>query len=380
MKHMFSFRKSDRTDKYPEVAITITTETFIRLALLTIGTITLLVAIQQAAHALLLVFIAFFLALALNSPVHALSRRLPGKRKGSRTWAIALSFVIAVLVFSGFIASIAPPLVRQTSSFVSEVPSLISDFRSQDSSTGQFIRDNNLEDQVNSISKQLSERLENIGGSAFSTFQRISGSIFSLLTILVLTFMMLIEGPAWLKFGREVIPDRHHAVTDRLAHDMYRVIKGYVNGQVLLAAVASVMIMPVILILGIGYPIALMVIIFICGLIPMVGHTIGAIIVTIVALFDSASAAIIILAYYILYQQIENIFIQPRIQANSTDMSPLLVFMSVVIGVSFGGLIGGLVAIPVAGCLRILILESLRQKNIISSPQHKDLTTTAETK
>ncbi|MDB5170984.1 MAG: hypothetical protein JWO35_678 [Candidatus Saccharibacteria bacterium] len=369
---MFSLRKSD---KNPEIAVTVTTETFARLALLTVGTIILLVAAQKASHALLLIFIAFFLALALNSPVHALSKRLPGKRKGSRTLATVLSFLIVVLLLGGFIASIAPPLVRQTDSFISAAPRLIRDFRSQDSTTGRFIREHKLEKQVNSVSNQLSDRLKGIGGTAFSTVQRIGSSVFSLLTILVLTFMMLIEGPAWIRFAREVLPDKHHAIADRLAYDMYRVIKGYVNGQVLLAAMAAVFILPVILILGIDYPIALLVIIFICGLIPMVGHTIGAVIVTTVALFNSVTAAIIILAYYILYQQIENVLIQPRIQSNSTDMSPLLVFMSVVIGVSFGGLVGGLVAIPVAGCLRIVILEYLRQKKIITAPEQKDLTT-----
>ena len=119
------------------------------------------------------------------------------------------------------------------------------------------------------------------------------------------------------------------------------------------------------LVLHISYPVALMVIVFICGLIPMVGHTIGAVIVTTVALFHSTSAAVIILGYYILYQQTENYLIQPRIQANSTNMSPLLVFLSVVIGVSFGGIFGGLFAIPIAGCLRIALLEYLRSKQII---------------
>jgi predicted PurR-regulated permease PerM len=121
----------------------------------------------------------------------------------------------------------------------------------------------------------------------------------------------------------------------------------------------------VLLILGISYPAALTVVVFICGLIPLVGHTIGAIIVSTVALFNSPWSALIVLIYYILYQQIENYIIQPRIQANSTNMSPLLVFASVIVGVSFGGLLGGLVAIPVAGCIRIALLDYLRAKNII---------------
>jgi predicted PurR-regulated permease PerM len=363
------------TKRQQEIAVTISTDTFIRLALLTVATVTLLLAIQKASHALLLIFIAFFLALALNAPVHWLSRNLPGKRKGNRVLATSLSFVIVTLLFGAFIASIAPPLIKQTNNFIDAAPRLVRDFRSQDSVTGKFIRRYNLEKQVNDVSRQLSDRIKNSGGTVFSTLQQVGNSAFSMLTILVLTFMMLIEGPRWLKFGQEVTPDKHEARAKRLALQMYKVIKGFVNGQVILAALAAVLIMPVILLLGIDYPVALMVIVFVCGLIPMVGHTIGAIIVSLVALFESFPAAIIILSYYILYQQFENIFIQPRIQANATNMSPLLVFMSVVIGVSFGGLFGGLLAIPVAGCLRILILEYLHHQKIIAPATYKEATT-----
>jgi predicted PurR-regulated permease PerM len=178
--------------------------------------------------------------------------------------------------------------------------------------------------------------------------------------------MMLIEGPRWLRIFKELVPDEHQPRVQRLASDMYRVVKGYVNGQVILAAIAAVMIFPAMLVLHVDYAVALMVVVFVCGLIPMVGHTIGAIIVTLVALAHSPVSAIVILCYYILYQQIENYVVQPKVQANSTNMSPLLVFMSVVVGVSFGGLFGGLVAIPLAGCLRIIILDYLTSKKILA--------------
>jgi predicted PurR-regulated permease PerM len=369
---MVHFRKND---DIPEVALTVSFQTFVRLTALIILTILLLTSLHKASHALLLIFTAFFLALALNAPVHWLSLHLPGKKRNNRTLATSLSFLVTILLLGGFIASIAPPLTRQTESFISAAPRLVRDFRSQDSSTGRIVRKYHLEKQVNTLSTQLSDRLKHLGGTAFSTFQKVGTSVFSLLTILVLTFMMLVEGPRWVAFAREVVPDRHQALADRLAQDMYRVIKGYVNGQVTLAALASVLIVPAVLLLHIGYPAALMVIIFICGLIPMVGHTIGAIIVTTVALFHSTSSAVIILAYYILYQQIENYLIQPRIQANTTNMSPLLVFSSVIVGVSFGGLFGGLVAIPVAGCLRIALLEYLRSQKIIDTPTFQEATT-----
>jgi predicted PurR-regulated permease PerM len=367
------FRRNKENEQ--EVFLTVTNQTFFRLAALTVFTLILIHAAEKAAHALLLIFTAFFLSLALNAPVHWISRHLPGKPRDNRSKATIISFLIVIILLGGFIASIAPPLVRQTESFVGAAPRIIKDFRSQDSGTGKLIRRYHLEKQVSDVSSQLSSRLKNIGGSAFSTVQTVGSSIFALLTILVLTFMMLVEGPRWLGFFREILPDRHHERADRLALDMYKVVKGYVNGQVTLAAIAACLLLPALLFLHVGYPIALMVVVFICGLIPMIGHTIGAIIVTTVALFHSTSSAIFILAYYILYQQVENYLIQPRIQANSTNMSPLLVFSSVVIGVSFSGLFGGLVAIPIAGCIRIVLLDYLRMKNIISQPELKKATT-----
>ncbi|HEX8762687.1 MAG TPA: AI-2E family transporter [Candidatus Saccharimonadales bacterium] len=358
----FSFRKPK---KMSHVEITISNRTVIRVLLMVVATMLFIAAVEKAAHALVLIFTAFFLTLALNAPVHWLTQHLPGKRRGSRSLATALSFLIIILFLGGFLLSIVPPLVRQTSGFISAAPRLVQQARDENSDIGRFIARYNLESQVQDFSDELGERLKGASGAAVSTVGKIGNSVFSVLTILVLTFMMLVEGPRWLRLFRDIIPDEHHEHAERLSLEMYKVVKGYVNGQVLLAAMAAVFILPALVILDVSYPIALMVIVFICGLIPMVGHTIGAIIVSVVALFTSPVAALIMLGYYILYQQIENYLIQPRIQANSTNMSPLLVFVSVIIGVNFGGIFGGLVAIPVAGCIRILVLDYLRRKKIL---------------
>jgi predicted PurR-regulated permease PerM len=182
--------------------------------------------------------------------------------------------------------------------------------------------------------------------------------------------MMLTEGPRWRRLFEEVIPSSRRSQVSMLAHDMNRVVQGYVNGQVLLAAIASALIVPVLFIFGVSYPLALMVIVFVCGLIPMVGHTIGAVIVTTVALFHSLPVALIVLGYYILYQQIENYAVQPRVQANSTNMSPLLVFVAVLLGASFSGLLGALVAIPIMGCIRILALDYLERRDILTKKEY----------
>jgi predicted PurR-regulated permease PerM len=360
---MFSFRGKNKGN---EVSFTVSNQTVVRVLLIIVAFMIVLSAVQKASHALLLIFTAFFLSLALNAPVQWLAKHLPGKRRGNRTIATVVSFLIVVLLLGGFLASIVPPLVRQTNNFIKAAPRIVEDAKNDNSDIGKFVDRYNLESQVQNFSNELEDRLKSASGAAVSTVGKIGSSIFAVLTILVLTFMMLVEGPRWLRLFREMLPDEHEARADKLAGDMYKVVKGYVNGQVILAALAAAFILPVMLILGVQYPAALVVIVFICGLIPMVGHTIGAVIVSLVALFTSPLAALILLGYYFLYQQIENYLVQPRIQANSTNMSPLLVFASVIVGVSFGGIFGGLVAIPVAGCMRIAVLDYLTSKKIIA--------------
>lgn len=350
--------------------LTVSNATIIRILMLVIVSFIGFVALRKATHALTLIFTALFLAIALNRPVQWLAGHLPGKRRGNRTAAVALSFLIVVALLAAFIASMVPPIVRQTNTFIKAAPGIVEQVQSENSSLGQFVRRYHLQDQTDAIANQLGDRLKNVSGTAVSGVTRISSSVFSTLTVLVLTFMMLVEGPAWITLGRRLTPDDKERHLERLTGAMYRVVTGFVNGQVILAALAAGMILVPLLIFNVSYPIALMFVVFICGLIPLVGHTIGAIIVSAVALFTSPLSALGVFIYYVTYQQIENYAIQPKIQANSTDMSPLLVFSSVIIGVSFNGILGGLVAIPIAGCLRILVLDYLMQRNLLK-PEEK---------
>jgi predicted PurR-regulated permease PerM len=355
-----------KKDSLPELEVTVSNQTVLRVLALVFGAIIFITAVGQASYPLLLIASAFFLSLALNAPVHWIARHLPGKLRGQRTTATAIAFILVIGILGGFLASVVPPLIHQTENFVSAAPGLINDLRDSNSPVGGLVQRYNLQDEINNFSSEIGAKLKASSGTIISGISTVGSSILAVITILALTVMMLVEGPRILAFGRELIPEgkRNHA--DHLAREMYRVIKGYINGQVTLAALAAVIITPFFFILNVSYPIALMAIVFICGLIPMVGATIGAVIVSLVALATSPVAALVIFLIYLLYQQIENYVIQPKIQANSTDMSPLLIFSSVLIGVSFGGLFGGLFAIPIAGCIRIVILDYLRNHHYIA--------------
>lgn len=357
-----------RSDESNKTEITISARTLVKVIITIVVAVVALSALRQMTAALIILFTAFFLALALNAPVAFFARHLPGKIRGSRAWGTTVAFLFVIGLLGVFLASIVPPLIQQAQSLADAAPGLIDDIRNQDGAVGDTIRRYNLEQQVTEFSNEVADRVKGGAGQAFTTVQSFGSSVFTVLTVLVLTFMMLVEGPARLRFIKELIPAKHQPLAKNISRDMYRVVKGYVNGQVTLAALAAVLITPVFFIMGVNYPIGLTFIVFVAGLIPMVGHTIGAAVVSVVALFTSPTAALVVLVYYLLYQQLENIFIQPKIQANSTDMSPLLVFGSVIVGVSFSGLLGGLVAIPVAGCIRVAFLEYLRYRNPSNAP------------
>lgn len=372
----FTGRK--KNTEMPKIEITISNRSVVRVLIMVVLTIIGLAALNKVAGALILIFVAFFLAIALNAPVHWIAEHLPGKRRGSRSLATSISFLLVILVLVGFLAAIVPPTVSQASSFVKEVPNLVEDARHQDSALGTFIRDNNLEDMFENLSDELSSAAKNSGSRAFSTLSALGTSIFAVLTVLVMTFMMLAEGPRWVKLGKSFLPKGKQDYATQITRDMYQVVRGYVNGQVTIAFIAALFILPMLLILNIPYALALAAIVFICGLIPMIGAYIGAAIISLVALLESPVSAILILAYYILYQQIENYVLQPRIQANATNMSPLLVFVSVIIGINLNGIIGGIVAIPVVGCIRILVIEYLQHKGKLERSEAKRLTADAK--
>ena len=364
---MLNSRNSDK-EASKEVHLTVSTRTLLRVIVVVIVTLALISALLKVTHAILLIFIAFFLAIALNAPVAKIAKLIPGKRRGSRSIATTASFLIVVILLGLFASYIIPPLVHQTEKFIAAAPQLVQSVNDQNSGLGHFIRSHHLQSEVNALSTQVTRKAQSASGNAFSSITGIAGSIFATLTVLAMTFMMLVEGPRWMKSAKEnFVPDKNSQLVGRVVSDMYSVVKGYVNGQVLLALIAALALAPPLFLLHVGYPVALMVIVFLAGLIPMIGHTIGAIIISLVALFHSVTAALILLVYYIIYMQVESYLLQPRIQANTTNMSPLLVFASIIIGINFAGLFGGLVAIPLAACIRVLVLEYMSQRRLATS-------------
>lgn len=355
--------------------LTISTPTIIRVLVSVLVFLLVIAFLRKITYALLLLVLSSFLALALNAPVQWLAKNLPHrKNQEQRTLATIISFLVVVIILGGFISLVTPPIINQTENFAANVPSYVQDVQNKNSRFNQFVEEHHLQGEVQSFSNKLKTRLNNFDSSAFSTARTIVKDVIAFLTILVLTFLMLVEGPRWLRYFFHLMPGQHEKRAEKIANGMYRVVRGYVNGQVILAAIAAALIAPALFILHISDPFALMFVIFLAGLIPFVGHTIGAAIVAIVALFHSWLSAVIILVYYILYINIENYLIQPRLQSLTTNLSPLTVFGAVVVGVTFDGFVGGLLAIPVAGCLKVLVVDYLDRRKMLAKLVEADET------
>lgn len=352
-----------------EVHITVSNRTLLRIILFFLGTFLAIRFIGNILHPLTLVFVSFFLAMALNPAVSWITRKLHMKSRAGAT-AIAYSFVLTFLI--GFMVLIIPPLVNQTSEFVRELPETISGLETQDSPVGQLVRRYDLGDKLDELSADWSNRLGDVQGPVWTTANRIIASVVSVITVLVLTFMMLVEGPRSLAWFYSTMPEQRSRRARALAARMYKVVTGYVNGQVLVALISGCFAMVALLIasstLNVSInAVALAAIVTVLALVPTIGNILSAFLITLLCLFSSTTLAVIMLVYFVVYQQIENATIQPYIQSRSNELTALTVFIAALFGIGFGGILGGLVAIPIAGCIKIVLEDWLDDRKLNSS-------------
>ncbi len=350
-----------------KVRIEIDTKTFVRFWLVVIGFALAILAIYSARTALIIIGAALFLALALNEPVTRLARHLPGR---SRLAGTAIAFIAVVVVLGGFLFLVVPPIAQQTMRFVDTVPGLLDSARTQSQGLNSFINHYHLQPQVDqaiaSLKNNATGWVTDFGKNVASGVGSLLGAITSLLLVLVLSFLMLVEGPMWVKRIWGLYRDEDRMLHHRdIAHRMYSVITGYVTGQLTVSAIGAaasgltVFILSMIFNVPANLALPTVAVTFTLSLIPMFGATIAGVIMTLLIAFNDVTAAIIFIVFFFLYQQIENNFVAPTIQSKRVELSALTVLASVTIGLYVFGLAGGIISIPIAGCVRVLLEDYL---------------------
>jgi predicted PurR-regulated permease PerM len=309
----------------------------------------LLVVVYGVRIQLVWIGTAFFLSVALNPLVEQLK-----KVTRNRALAVTSVFLLAGSVFTFLVVALLPPMVHQTEQLVRNIPGYTDELVNGQSVVSEQIRNYHLVDRVKNSQNELLAYASSAGGSFFSIVQRLFASFAAGVTILVLTIFMLLEGPRWVGAFWGLVPEKRRAHGRDLANQMYKAVAGYVAGYLMMSLLAASITLILLTILGVPYAVPLAILVGIFDWLPLVGASIGAGIVVIAALFSSTSAGLVMLIFFLIYQQIENHILQPLVQGRTVQMSPLLVLISVLIGIGLGGLLGAIVAIPVGASVQIL--------------------------
>jgi predicted PurR-regulated permease PerM len=326
---------------------------------LVVATWALLSLIAITGQVIAWILVSIFLALALNPAVEWFMRH-GLKRRGA---AAAVTYLLAIGAIIGLGFLFIPTLVNQVNDFVQALPGYVDDLTKGRGRLGFLQTKYHIVDKVrDAVSSGGASKVLGLTGTAISITKSIIALVIAIITIAFLTFFMLLEGPAWMERFYGLLPEHSQERWRRIGYDIYRTVGGYVTGNLLISVIAGTLTTIVLLILGVPFAVALGVIVAVLDLIPLAGATIAAIIIGTVAFLHSITAGIVVVVFFIVYQQFENHFLQPVIYGRTVQLSPLAVLISVLIGAKVAGILGALGAIPVAGAIQVLLLEWQRAR------------------
>jgi predicted PurR-regulated permease PerM len=337
-----------------------TTRVVLRAVLVIVCVAILLYLIVLLRRPLTWIFIAGFLAIALAGPVNFLHRRM---RRGI---AVAIVYVALIVTPFVFLGVLLPPIITQANNLVNNLPTYatdLSNFVARNHTLHRLQQDYDLTGKLQKEAAKLPSRIGDAAGVLSNIGLGIVNSVFTTVTIIVLSIFLMGAGPRWLERWAQRYEPEQADWWRRLFQRIGNAVGNYVAGALAQATVAGVTSWLVLLILGVPYALPLAVIVFVLDLVPLVGATLGAVIVGIVTLFSHFPIDTIVWTIWaIVYQQIENTVIQPRIQARAVQLEPLIVLIAVLFGSTLFGVLGALLAIPVAAAIQITIREYMQQR------------------
>ena len=323
--------------------------------------------VQVARGVLVWILIAVFLALALNPAVTWLQEH--GLRR--RSLAVLITFLGTILAIVAVGATFVPTLIDQVNEFIDALPGYVEDLTAGEGRLGFLEREYQITQRVReAVSEGGASRVLGLSGTALAITKGVVTAVIATVTIAFLTLFMLLEGPAWVERFYSLLPAEKQPRWRAIGNDIYRTIGGYVTGNLTISLIAGVVSTSVLLIVGVPFAVALGLLVAILDLIPLAGATIAAVLVTTVAFLDATTSGVIVLVFFVLYQQLENHVLQPIVYGRTVQLSPLAVLIAVLIGAELAGVIGALAAIPVAGTIQVILVDWLRHRRgeVVASP------------
>jgi len=313
-----------------------------------------LYAVYTVRAILVRVLIALFIAVSLDPAVRLLARR--GVRRGV---AVTLIFLLAFALAAGFLISVIPPLVDQFRNLVDDLPGYLARLQERSARFRELNDRFNVSDQLQGLVGTLPSRL---GTGVLGITSRVFGAVFNSLTVLVFTIYFMADMPRIRAGVVRLFPVDRRARARQVVDLVVDKVGGYMIGNIIISIIAGVASLIAFSLLGVPFPVPLAFVVAICDLIPMIGATLGAVIGVAVALFTTNlwPTTVLVAAFFVAYQQLENYLIAPRVLKTTVELGAAAVLIAGLIGATVLGLVGALMAIPVAAAFNVLLNERLR--------------------
>jgi predicted PurR-regulated permease PerM len=327
-------------------------------ATLVVGTTVLLVVAVIATKTVLSwVAIAGFIAIVLSPAV----TRVEGWFRGRRALASALVMITALAIVGGFITLFIFPLRQQLAAILSDLPGTVNSAVHGRGPFGNIVRKLNLQNLARDHEKDLKKWATDFDNSSFQYARVAVEGAVEFITIMVLAFFFLSQTKVIGENITKIIPVHRRHGLRQVAKDAGSAISGYMLGNLLISAIAGAAAFVVLTLAGVPNAAALAAWVAFTDMIPLVGATIGALAAVLAAFLHSTPAGVIAIIFFVVYQQFENTVLQPTVMARTVKINPLTVLLSVLIGVALFGYWGAVLAIPIAGCLQVIVSASWRE-------------------
>ena len=328
-----------------------------RRAMIVIGLVLVtmcgLALIWATRRVLIWVLIAAFFAVALKPLVDGLERRLVRRR----TLATLLVFLAAFGLLAALAALIVLPLLNEVGRFADRAPELLRETRAGRGPIGEVLERLRLREYANAHSGQIQRYGAQLSQPAVGLIRGVLQTVAGLLTVIVLAYLMVLEAPKIIAGTLALVGDDSAPRLRRIGRDASRTITGYLSGNLLISVICGGLTFVVLFVTGVPFAGVIALLVAIADLIPLVGATLGAIIAAGAGFLHSPAAGIVVLVFFVVYQQVENHLLQPVIMSRAVRLNPLTVLVSVLLAAELAGLVGALLAIPAAGIGQILLRE-----------------------
>jgi predicted PurR-regulated permease PerM len=326
----------------------------VRTIAATIGMVLLTAAVLllgwEVRRVLTWIVVAALLAIILGPLVDITQRRL----RLRRALATLLVFLVAIVALAGILIMFIRPLASEGPQFIDRVPGYVEQARTGRGPVGDLVQRYNLDQYLQRNQTRLRQSANRLTTPALGVLRSIFSTVVALVTIFVLTFLMVLQGPKLLTAWVSALPQQRQERVRRVAADCAKAVTGYMTGNLVISVIAGTVTYVVLWIMGVPYRGVVALFVGFADLIPLVGATLGAVVAIAVAALHSLPAAIVVLVVFVVYQQLENHVLQPVIMSRTVELSALTVLVSILIGVELFGFLGALLAIPVAGVLHVI--------------------------